>query len=310
MQVILGAGGAISLPLALALDGRTDLVRLCSRSPVELPANTPSTRYEHLATDLLDPASTERAVEGAEVAYLIVGLPYETEVWRQQWPRLIEYVLAACAKTGTRLVFLDNVYAYAKTGFGDLHEDVPLDPPSAKGHIRKQVRERLLAAHAKGAVQVAVAVSADFYGPGISKSLLGEVIVKKLKAKQAAQWLIDADLPHSFTYTPDAGQHLALLGNDPRAYGQVWHLPTAAPAWTAREWTTAIASRLDTKLKLTVLPRLAWRMLGLFNGQMRELYDVRDQVAQPYHFNSDKFERTFGVRPTPYSEGVKQITAR
>ncbi len=307
MQVILGSGGAIARPLAKALSTYTDSVRLCSRSIHEIPSSNTTTTYEHLKTDLLDRTSTFRAIEGAEVAYLTAGLTYSTKVWKRDWPILIENVLSACAKTKCKLVFFDNVYAYDPTGYGDLHEDVPLNPPSQKGAIRKDIRERLLTAHDAGEVEVTIAVAADFYGPNIENSMLAETILKNLKKGSGAQWLINADVPHSFTFTPDAGTHLALLGNQVQAFGEVWHIPTAKNPWTAREWVQHVAAELKTKPKLTVLPKWAYRLIGLFSNDMRELYDVHQQLEVPYVFNSSKFEQAFGVSPTKYEDGLKIV---
>ena len=218
MQVILGSGGATATPLALHLATFTDAVRCCSRTPHALPS-VPGTAYTHLPTDLLDATAVEQTVAGAEVVYLTAGLTYDIRVWRVQWPRLIDNVIAACAKTrlpdGTRpkLVFMDSIYPYAASAYGHLDETAPLDPPSAKGKIRADIRKRVLDAHQRGDITACVAVAADFYGAGIANSLLNELIVKPLKAGKSAQWLIDADLPHSFTYTLDIGRDLALLGN-------------------------------------------------------------------------------------------------
>jgi len=306
MQVILGSGGAIARPLAKALSLYTDQVRLCSRSPHEMPS-TSGTHYEHLKTDLLDSASTLRAIEGAEIAYLTAGLTYTTKVWKRDWPTLIDNVLSACAKTNCKLVFFDNVYAYDPEGYGDLHEEVPLIPPSEKGKVRKGIRERLLTAHQNSELEVAIGVGADFYGPNIENSMLNETILKNMRKGSSAQWLINADVPHSFTFTPDAGKHLALLGNNEQAYGQVWHMPTAKNPWTAREWVNNVAVELSVKPKLTLLPKWAYKLISFFNSDMRELYDVHQQLEVPYVFNSSKFEKAFGVKPTSYAEGLKVV---
>lgn len=309
MQTILGSGGAIARPLAIALSACTDQVRLCSRSLHVIPSDTSSTTYVHQKTDLLDLESTIRAIEGAEIAYLTAGLTYTTKAWKRDWPVLIENVLSACAKTNCKLVFFDNVYAYDPAGYGDLHEDVPLNPPSEKGKVRKALRERLLTAHKTKEVEVAIAVAADFYGPNIENSMLSETILKNMLKGSGAQWLINADLPHSFTFTPDAGKHLALLGNRSDAFGQVWHLPTQSNPWTAREWVARVADKLEVKPKLTVLPKWAYRLLTLFSSDMRELYDVHQQLNVPYVFNSSKFEAVFGVQPTSYEDGLCEVLA-
>src|SRR5690606_5131978 len=98
MQTILGAGGVIGRELARALRAFTDQIRLVSRSPRPVHPTD-----ETHAADLLDAAATDRAVAGSDVAYLVVGLKYDTEVWREQWPRIMRNVIDACKRRGARL---------------------------------------------------------------------------------------------------------------------------------------------------------------------------------------------------------------
>lgn len=304
MQTILGYGGAIGQPLATALANHTTHVRCVARSPKTLPAGE-GTHYEMVTADLLDLASAVRAVAGSRVVYMLVGLPYKTAVWRRDWPVLIANVIEACAAAGASLVFLDNVYAVDPAAYDGFSETAALRPPSSKGEVRRAVLEQLTNA----SVPVLIARAADFYGPGIENSLFRELIVKKLAAGSAAQWLGNADLPHSFTYTPDAGAALATLGNDPTAYGQTWNLPTSGEARTVREWTAAVARELDVAPKLQVVPRWLWRLLAYVSGDLRELYDVREQVLRPYVFSSAKFTRRYGTVATDPPTALAAILA-
>ena len=45
----------------------------------------------------------------------------------------------------------------------------------------------------------------------------------------------DPDQPHSYTYIPDIGEGLAVLGEHPDAAGQVWHLPNDPDTRTTRQ---------------------------------------------------------------------------
>ena len=126
MQVILGSGGVIADGLEEALSRYTDELRLVSRNPrMRRPEN------QICAADLTDAAQTARAVDGAEVAYLTVGLEYKTRVWERQWPLVMANVITACKASRTKLVFFDNVYPYGKVD-GWMHEDTPADPVGRK----------------------------------------------------------------------------------------------------------------------------------------------------------------------------------
>ncbi|OAV43346.1 NAD-dependent epimerase/dehydratase family protein [Lewinella sp. 4G2] len=306
MQVILGSGGSIARPLATALADYTDHVRCCSRSTHALPTKD-GTRYEHLSTDLLDAPSVRKAVAGAEVAYLTAGLTYDAEVWARDWPVVIDNVIEACSQEGTRLAFFDNVYALDPAEYGNMRETSPLAPTSVKGKIRQQLLDTLWRAHDAGTIQLTVVRAADFYGPGISNSLANAMIFDKIGAGSTAQWVGDVDLKHSFTYTPDAGRHLALLGNDERAWGQSWHLPTTTDLTSVREWVATATEIASQPNKLQRLPNALLWVLRLMNKDIKELWDVREQYQRDYYLNSSKFEETFGVSATPAREGIRMV---
>ena len=44
-------------------------------------------------------------------------------------------------------------------------------------------------------------------------------------AGKTASVLGDLDQPHTYSYIPDIGEGLAVLGEHPDAPGEVWHLP-------------------------------------------------------------------------------------
>ena len=133
MQTILGAGGVIGRELERALPEYSDRIRLVRRHPA--PAQT---GQETMVADLTDRKETLEAVKGSEVVYLTAGLPYAVSVWRGAWPRIMRNVIDACAETGAKLVFFDNVYMYGLVE-GWMTEETPYQPISKKGEVRAQI---------------------------------------------------------------------------------------------------------------------------------------------------------------------------
>ena len=84
----------------------------------------------------------------------------------------------------------------------------------------------LLAAHRAGRVEVAIGRASDYFGPrGGAQSNLGDRLFPAALAGKTATVLGDPDQPHTYTYIPDIGEGLAVLGVHPAAPGEVWHLP-------------------------------------------------------------------------------------
>ena len=303
MQTILGAGGAIGKNLALELMKYDKDIRLVSRKPSKVNASD-----ELFPADLTDPEATMKALQGSSVAYLVAGLPYDIKVWREMWPVIMKNVISSCEKNGCKLVFFDNIYMYDPDSIGNMTEETPVNPGSKKGHVRKEIAEMLMNAVHDGRIEGLIARSADFYGPGIGQtSVLNETVIKPLANGKSANWLGSLKYKHSFTYTPDAGRDTALLGNTPSAFGEIWHLPTASDPPTGKQWIELIAKELGVKPRAQAAPRFVVSIMGWFSPIMKELSEMVYQYDRDYIFRSDKFEERFGVKPTPYSEGIKEV---
>ena len=218
-HVIFGTG-AIGLATLDALRRRGERVRLVNRSGT---APVPDD-IEILAGDASDPAFATAAAQGAQVVYQTLNPPYHQ--WVELWPDLQASVLAAAQATGARLVSMENVYMYGRPNGQPLTETRPYAAHTKKGTLRARMARELLAAHAAGNVQVAIGRASDYFGPrGGGQSNLGDRVIPAALAGKTATVLGDPDQPHTYTYIPDIGEGLAVLGEHPDAPGEVWHLP-------------------------------------------------------------------------------------
>ena len=300
MQTILGAGGAIGTELAKALPKFTDNIRLVSRNPK--PVNEGD---ELLPADLTKSSEVDKAVAGSEIVYLVVGFEYNIKVWRAQWPALVRNVIDACKKHGCKLVFFDNIYVYDRNHLHQMTEETPVLATSKKGQVRAEITRMLMDEARDGNLSVLIARAADFIRP--SNSVLVEMVFKNLKKGKNANWFVDVNKIHSFTYTPDAGKATAFLGNTPEAYNQVWHLPTANARLTGKEWIGLFSKAMDMKPKYTTLPAWLVGVLGIFVPIMKEFREMLYQYDRDYFFDSSKFEKKFAFKPTPPEEAVEEL---
>jgi nucleoside-diphosphate-sugar epimerase len=217
MQTILGANGVIGRALSRELPSYTERIRQVSRTPKRVHPTD-----DLFSADLLDAKATADAVAGSSVAYLVAGLKYDYRVWQEQWPTVMRNAIDACKRHGCALVFFDNVYAYGRVD-GVMTEDTPYNPCSRKGEVRARIATIFMDEVKRGELRGMIVRSADFYGPCAELSLTHATVTERLKAKKTPQWVGNPGAIHTFTYTPDAGRTVALLGNTVTAYGQVWH---------------------------------------------------------------------------------------
>lgn len=300
LHVILGSGGAIGTPLARELISRGERVRTVSRSGKSEPG------CEQVRADLADGRQTVAALEEGSTVYLLVGLPYDSRVWRSAWPEIMANVIAACEAKRARLLFLDNVYAYGAVK-GPMTEETPMRPSSEKGRIRAEIAARLFSEMHTGRINALIARAADFYGPhAASNSIPYAMALQPLLAGKAQRWLVSAKKKHSFSYTLDCARALALLGRTDDAFGQVWHLPTAAPPLDGEEFMGIAARTLGRPLRYSVLPKAVVGLAGLFDRTILEIYRMTYQNDRDYVFDSSKFERRFSFSPTPYDKGIEE----
>jgi nucleoside-diphosphate-sugar epimerase len=299
MQTILGANGTIGSVLAKELNSYTNKIRLVSRNPKKVNPGD-----ELFPADLSDPSEVEKAIAGSDVVYLLVGFDYNIKVWREKWPKLMRAAIDACIKHKAKLVFFDNVYLYDKAEISHMTEQSKENPPSEKGKVRKQVADMMMQDINNGKLTGLIARSADFYGPFNEKSFLIEVVYKNFKKGKKANWFMNADKKHSFTYTPDAAKATAILGNSADTWNQVWHLPTDPNALTGKELIALFRKEMNGKPGVSVLPMWMLRMVGLFVPFMREMPEMMYQYDRDYIFDSTKFDRKFDFKTTSYAEGV------
>jgi len=298
MQTVLGANGVIGRDLSRHLPEYSDRIRQVSRSPKRVNATD-----DPFSADLLDAKATADAVAGSTVAYLVAGLKYDHKVWEEQWPKVMRNAIDACKRHGSALVFFDNVYAYGRVD-GVMTEDTPYNPRSRKGEVRARIATMLMDEVQRGELRAMIVRAADFYGPDASLSVTHATVTERLKAKKTPQWLGNAKAVHTFTYTPDAGRSLAVLGNTASAYGQVWHALTSKAPITGEQYVRIACELSRRPYALQVVPRWMLFLMGIFVPVVRENMEMLYQFEYDYRFDSSKVERALGLAATGYREGI------
>ena len=155
-----------------------------------------------------------------------------------------------------------------------------------------------------GALKGMIVRSADFYGPGAVSSVTDATVISRLKSGKTPRWIGNANAVHTFTYTPDAGRTLAVLGNTASAYGHVWHAATSPELMTGERFVRMSCDALGRPYHLQVAPRWMLTVAGVFVPLLRENMEMLYQFEFDYCFDSSKIERTFGLTATPYVTGI------
>jgi nucleoside-diphosphate-sugar epimerase len=298
LHVIFGTG-PLGMATMRALVGRGKRVRMVNRSgKADLTEGVAVVRG-----DAYDVASTREVCAGATVVYQCAQPAYTA--WVQQFPALQAGVLTGAEAAGAKLVVAENLYMYGRVD-RPMTEDMPHAATTRKGRVRAAMSEALLAAHRSGRVRVAIGRGADFYGPGVLESAIGERVFFPALAGKGASAIGDLDQPHTYTYIDDFGTALANLGERDEALGRAWHVPNA-PTVTTREVIAAIYRQLGLPPKMGGMGRLMLMLGGLVIPEARESIEMIYQFERPFIVDHSDYARTFGNHPaTPLEEGLRR----
>ncbi|RZM28479.1 MAG: NAD-dependent epimerase/dehydratase family protein [Pedobacter sp.] len=306
MQTILGANGQIAEELAKELfRNYTKDIRLVSRSPKKV--NDTDMLF---AADLIDPIQADRAINGSEIAYFTLGLPMDTKLWEEKFPKIMRNVIQACKQHHTKLVFFDNTYMYPQDGTV-LTEETPFAPVGKKGSIRAALAQMVLEEIKQGELQAVICRAPEFYGPGKTQSITNSMVFEAVAQGKRPTILLKDNMLRSLIWTPDASKATALIGNTPDAYGQTWHLPIDTDLVTYKQFIKMISESYGRDISYKIVPHWKLRIGSFFNKRLRELQELLPRYAHDNIFDTSKFCKRFPeFMATTYAEGIAQIRAQ
>ena len=258
---------------------------------------------EVVGGDATDEAFTREASEGASVVYFALNPPYDK--WPELFPRLQAGVLEGAASAGAKLIAMENLYMYGPTDGRPITEDLPYAATTRKGTVRASMSKELMEAHKSGRVRVTIGRASDFFGPRALTSAAGEQVFGRAVDGKSAQVAGDPDQPHTYTYTPDIGKGLVILGEREEALGQAWHLPSPETV-TTREFVEMIFEEVGKPARVQVAPKILLRALGLFNPPLRETIEMLYEFEEPFVLDDSRFKQEFGDHATLLREAIQR----
>jgi len=303
MQTILGANGIIGEELAKELNANyTKEIRLVGRNPMKVNASD-----ELCKADLLNVAEVKKAVAGTEIAYLTVGLPYDSKIWVSNWPIIMHNVIQACKEEGCKLVYFDNTYMYPQ-GAKIQTEETPFSSKGKKGKVKGETAKLLLKEMESGQLEAMICRAPEFYGPGKTKGITNTLVFDKIKANAAPTLFLSDSHLRTLIFTPDASKAMALLANSTGTFGETWHLPCDDERLTYKQFIETISEQLSRKIDYKILKKWQLKIASFFNSNVKETQELLPRYEIDNIFDSSKFKDKFpDFRVTTYAEGINII---
>lgn len=297
LHVVLGTG-PIGLALIHELAATGQRVRAVNhRGQAAVPPGV-----EVVAAEITDPDQARAACAGASVIYNCTNPP-QYQGWVELLPRLQTGILAGAEAAGAKLIVMDNLYMYGNTHGEPMTEDMPYAATTKKGAVRARVADAWMAAHDSGRVRIVIARASDYFGPNGRSSGMGDIVFGRAVQGKAAQTIGNPDMPHTYTYIPDIGRALVILGARDEALGEVWHVPSPETL-TTRAFIERIAQVVGHPVKIQVAPTLLIRAMGLFQPVMREMVEMVYEFEEPFIVDHSKFVGALGDLATPLDEAI------
>jgi len=298
-HVIVGAG-AVGSATALLLADRGDHVRVISRhgSGPEHPA------IERVTADATDAQRLTELTAGAVALYNCANPQYHQ--WLTDWPPLGSALLTAAERTGAVLATMGNLYPYGPVA-GPITQQTPLAATHPKLRLRGQLWQDALAAHQAGRIRTTEVRASDYIE---QNGLLSYGLGKPLLAGKRAYSPAPLDVLHSWTSIHDCARALVTVGVDERAFGQAWLVPTG-PALTLRQLVTRFVEvNGSPAAKITAIPYPVLWAYGEFSPMVKELRTTRYQFTAPFVLDSSATTETFGLKPTPVDDALRDAASR
>lgn len=312
--VIYGATGAIG----------TNMIEIMSKKQpgwTILAASRSGGVSSHLATlklpnvqmvkgNVEDLENARELTKDADMVYCCIGYPqYEAKYWAEHWPIVAKNLLEVTSASRP-LVFCDNLYAYGPTtNITTNTTTVPADlttKPGTRATIRKLFEKRM----SEDPQAIVVVGGADFFGPRLEgKSVLGDPFLAKIAAGKKPMALGGASVLHDFCYARDFSNALYVASTSgEKGFGKFWICPHSVHGKTLKDLAIAAHEVNGTINKgVTVLPKLMIKMLGMFDGFMREFKEMLPFWINDYTISGDaEFTEAFGVEATPLEGALRE----
>ena len=290
-QVVVGAG-PVGRETARLLAERGDRVRLVSRRGTDAGR----ANVEAVALDASDSEALSRASEGAEALFMCAMPPYDR--WPAEFPPIVEGSANAAQNVGARLLLAGNVYGYGEDAPSLLTPDLPLEPTTVKGRVRKDMWERALAA----SVPALEVRASDYLGHGAA-SVFTLMVLPQVLAGRPAVMPGDPDAPHSWSFIRDVARTLVAASSYSGAWGRAFHVPSFIA--TTRELAARFAQAEGVaQPNLRALSREELRALAERDPIMREVEEMAYLLAGRLVLDASETAALLGVAPSPVEEAV------
>lgn len=249
--------------------------------------------------DAFNAASLTHACAGCDVIVNALNPPYQN--WVRDLPRLTQSVITAARASGATVMIPGNVYVYGVHAPEVLTQTTPWRPTTRKGQLRVVMEN----AYKDADVRTIVLRSGDFVLQGQSDNWFDGYMTPKSNAGKT-MYPGPLNRMHAWAYLPDMARAMVLLAEMRNDFAAFEEFGFDGFSVTGADLVDAIAKATGRAQKVSGMPWLALRLLGLVNPKMREVYEMRYLWNTPHRVDGTKLAATLPTfEPTPLADAMQ-----
>lgn len=288
--LVLGATGGIGYAFTGELIARgiktTVFVRNVEKAESLFGSNP---LIEIIAGDATNLKELKNASYNKDFIFCGINTPYQ--MWETQMENIISNVIASAKQNRATILFPENHYAFGNIG-SPITENMVPKPSTKKGKIRLNLVNRLQTAASKKECKVVIIRLPDFFGPNVTNGLIKPIFNEAIKNKPI-KWMINADVPHQFAYTPDVAKYFYLLSQENTLQEFFLINYGGITVDSMKYFSKKISEIQGNPEQVKVAPKLMLNILGLFVPELKELKENFYQFENSIILDDSKLRRMY-----------------
>ena len=223
--------------------------------------------------------------------FIFCGINVPYHLWGKQMEHIISNVILSAKQNRATILFPENNYAFGNITMPITEKTIP-HPTTKKGRIRLNLVNQLKKASENGECKVIIIRLPDFFGPNVINGLIKPIFEEAINNK-SIKWMINTDIPHQFSFTPDIAKYFYLLtleNNLPNFF----LINYSGITVSSIKYLSEKISRIQgNPKKVKVAPKFILNIIALLSPEVKELKENFYQFENSIILDSDKLKKMY-----------------
>ena len=289
-HLVLGATGGIGYSYTVELlsnNIKTTILVRNKEKAIKLFNNNPL--LEIIVGDVNNLNQLKEISANKEFIFLGINVPYQ--LWEEQMENIISNVILSAKQNTATILFPENNYAFGNIDESITESTVPL-PSTKKGKLRLRLVNMLKKAAESNDCKVIIIRLPDFFGPNVTNALIKPIFENAVNNKPI-KWLINADIPHQFAYTPDIAKYFHILSQEENIKDFFLINYAGITVKSLKILSEKVSDIASNPAKIKVAPKFILNILALFVSEVKELKENFYQFENSIILNDMKIKNMY-----------------